>query len=219
MIREIIRMGDKRLLRVAPPVTNLGSAELRALVADMFETMDDARGVGLAAPQIAVDLQLMVFGFEASERYPDAPAVPRTALANAQIEPLSDEMENGWEGCLSIPGLRAVIPRYRHIRYRGFAPDGSPIEREAEGFHARVVQHEYDHLVGRLYPRGSRTSTPSASKTCCPTTCRPSVAAAPACDKGALRRPCRAYLSALKRRRLGPASSPMRRRLSSSYSR
>ncbi|APP79456.1 MULTISPECIES: peptide deformylase [Xanthomonas] len=152
MIREIIRMGDKRLLRVAPPVTNLGSAELRTLVADMFETMDDARGVGLAAPQIAVDLQLMVFGFEASERYPEAPAVPRTALANAQIEPLSEEMENGWEGCLSIPGLRAVIPRYRFIRYRGFAPDGSPIEREAEGFHARVVQHEYDHLVGRLYP-------------------------------------------------------------------
>lgn len=171
MIREIIRMGDKRLLRVAPPVTNLGSAELRTLVADMFETMDDARGVGLAAPQIAVDLQLMVFGFEASDRYPEAPAVPRTALANAQIEPLSEEMENGWEGCLSIPGLRAVIPRYRVIRYRGFAPDGSPIEREAEGFHARVVQHEYDHLVGRLYPRGSRTSPPSVSRTCCPTTC------------------------------------------------
>lgn len=94
----------------------------------------------------------MVFGFEASERYPEAPAVPRTALANVQIEPLSDEMENGWEGCLSIPGLRAVIPRHRVIRYSGFAPDGTPIEREAEGFHARVVQHEYDHLVGRLYP-------------------------------------------------------------------
>ncbi|AEQ97866.1 peptide deformylase [Xanthomonas oryzae pv. oryzicola] len=152
MIRDIIRMGDKRLLRVAPQVTNLGSAELHALVSDMFETMGAAHGVGLAAPQIAVDLQLMVFGFEASERYPEAPAVPLTALANAQIEPLSEEMENGWEGCLSIPGLRAVIPRYRYIRYRGFAPDGSPIEREAEGFHARVVQHEYDHLVGRLYP-------------------------------------------------------------------
>ncbi|MFC7519374.1 peptide deformylase [Xanthomonas populi] len=152
MMREIIRMGDKRLLRVALPVTNLGSAALHTLVDDMFETMDAARGVGLAAPQIAVDLQLMVFGFEASERYPEAPTVPRTAVANAQIEPLSDEMENGWEGCLSIPGLRAVIPRYRFIRYRGFTPDGSPIEREAEGFHARVVQHEYDHLVGRLYP-------------------------------------------------------------------
>ncbi|MCC4603054.1 peptide deformylase [Xanthomonas campestris] len=152
MIRQIIRMGDTRLLRVAPPVTNLGSDELQALVADMFETMDAARGVGLAAPQIAVDLQLMVFGFEASERYPEAPPVPRTALANAQIEPLSDEMENGWEGCLSIPGLRAVIPRYRRIRYRGFAPDGTAIDREAEGFHARVVQHEYDHLIGRLYP-------------------------------------------------------------------
>jgi len=152
MVRNIIRMGDKRLLRVAPPVTNLGSAELHVLVSDMFDTMDAACGVGLAAPQIAVDLQLIVFGFDASERYPGAPAVPRTALANVQIEPLSEQSENGWEGCLSIPGLRAIIPRYRFIRYRGHAPDGSLIEREAEGFHARVVQHEYDHLVGRLYP-------------------------------------------------------------------
>ncbi|KAB7765481.1 peptide deformylase [Xanthomonas maliensis] len=152
MLREIIRMGDKRLLRVAPPVTNLGSAELQALVSDMFETMDAANGVGLAAPQIAVDLQLMVFGFDASPRYPEAPPVPRTALANVEITPLSDEIAHGWEGCLSIPGLRAVIPRHRHIRYRGLAPDGTVIEREAEGFHARVVQHEYDHLIGRLYP-------------------------------------------------------------------
>lgn len=152
MIRDIIRMGDARLLRIAQPVDNLGSAELHALVADMFDTMDAAQGVGLAAPQIAVDLQLMVFGFERNARYPDAPAVPRTALANVQFEPLSDELEDGWEGCLSIPGLRAVIPRYRRIRYRGFAPDGAPLEREAEGFHARVVQHEHDHLIGRLYP-------------------------------------------------------------------
>ncbi|MBO9826664.1 peptide deformylase [Xanthomonas sp. A2111] len=152
MIRDIIRMGDPRLLRQAPSVTDFDSAQLHALVADMFETMDAARGVGLAAPQIAVDLQLMVFGFERSARYPDAPPVPRTALANVEIEPLSDELEDGWEGCLSIPGLRAVIPRYRHIRYRGVLPDGTPLQREAEGFHARVVQHEHDHLIGRLYP-------------------------------------------------------------------
>ncbi len=152
MLREIIRMGDARLLRVAPPVEDLDSPALHALVADMFETMDAAGGVGLAAPQIAVDLQLMVFGFDSSQRYPDAPPVPRTALANVVIEPLSDELEDGWEGCLSIPRLRAVIPRYRRIRYRGVAPDGRPIEREAEGFHARVVQHEHDHLIGRLYP-------------------------------------------------------------------
>lgn len=125
MLREIIRMGDARLLRVAPPVEDLDSPALHALVADMFETMDAAGGVGLAAPQIAVDLQLMVFGFDSSQRYPDAPPVPRTALANAVIEPLSDELEDGWEGCLSIPGLRAVIPRYRRIRYRGVAPDAS----------------------------------------------------------------------------------------------
>ncbi|MCT8286534.1 peptide deformylase [Xanthomonas translucens pv. translucens] len=152
MIRDIIRMGDQRLLRLAQPVDTFGSAELHALVADMFETMDAARGVGLAAPQIAVDLQLMVFGFDSNARYPDAPPVPRTALANVQIEPLSDELEDGWEGCLSIPGLRAVIPRYRQIRYRGLDPDGTAVVCEAEGFHARVVQHEHDHLIGRLYP-------------------------------------------------------------------
>ena len=152
MIRDIIRMGDPRLLRIAPPVERFDTPELHALVADMFETMDAARGVGLAAPQIAVDLQLMVFGFDRSERYPDAPPVPRTALSNVQIEPLSDQLEDGWEGCLSIPGLRALIPRWRTIRYRGVLPDGTPLTREAEGFHARVVQHEYDHLIGRLYP-------------------------------------------------------------------
>ncbi|MFT4247088.1 MAG: peptide deformylase [Pseudomonas sp.] len=152
MIREIIRMGDPRLLRVAPPVEQFDTPALHALVADMFETMDAARGVGLAAPQIAVNLQLMVFGFERSERYPDAPLVPRTALANVAIEPLSEELEDGWEGCLSIPGLRAVIPRWRRICYRGVLPDGTALAREAEGFHARVVQHEHDHLIGRLYP-------------------------------------------------------------------
>jgi peptide deformylase len=154
MIREILKMGDSRLLRVAPPVptTMVGSAELDALVADMFETMADAGGVGLAAPQIGVDLQLVIFGFDASERYPDAPPVPRTILLNPTITPLSDEMEEGWEGCLSVPGLRGVVDRHVSIRYTGIDPSGAPIDREAHGFHARVVQHECDHLIGRLYP-------------------------------------------------------------------
>ena len=152
MIRPILKMGDPRLLRVAQPVEAFGTAELRQLIQDMFETMQAAGGVGLAAPQIGVDRQLVIFGFESSERYPDAPAVPRTILLNPVIEPLGDEMEDGWEGCLSVPGLRGVVPRYRRIRYRGVDPDGAPVEREAEGFHARVVQHECDHLIGRLYP-------------------------------------------------------------------
>lgn len=151
MIHDILRMGDPRLLRIAPPVTVFDDA-LQALVADMFDTMDHAHGVGLAAPQIGANLQLMVFGFDQSTRYPDAPPVPRTALANVEITPLSDVLEDGWEGCLSIPGLRAVIPRWRAIRYRGQTPDGQWLAREAEGFHARVVQHEHDHLIGRLYP-------------------------------------------------------------------
>ena len=153
MIREILKMGDPRLLRIAPPVSKamLGSAELHALIADMFETMAAADGVGLAAPQIGVDLQLVVFGFDSSERYPDADAVPRTVLLNPVITPLSRDMEEGWEGCLSVPGLRGAS-RYSLIRYDGMDPQGAPIERTAEGFHARVVQHECDHLIGRLYP-------------------------------------------------------------------
>lgn len=152
MIREILRMGDPLLLQIAAPVENFGSPELATLVADMFETMEASNGVGLAAPQIGVSLQLMVFGFDSNERYPDAPSVPRTALCNPVIEPLTEETEDGWEGCLSIPGLRGVVPRYRAIRYTGYTPDGEEITRTAEGFHARVVQHEYDHLIGRLYP-------------------------------------------------------------------
>jgi peptide deformylase len=154
MIREILKMGDPRLLRVAPPVpeTMFGTAELNDLIADMFETMQAADGAGLAAPQIGVDLQLVVFGFEHSDRYPDAPAVPRTILLNPLITPLSRDMEEGWEGCLSVPGLRGVVSRYSLIRYQGVGPDGAPIDRTAEGFHARVVQHECDHLIGRLYP-------------------------------------------------------------------
>jgi len=152
MIREILKMGDQRLLRVARPVQAFDTPALSALIADMFDTMHAAGGVGLAAPQIGVDLQLVIFGFEHSERYPDAPPVPRTILLNPTIEPLSEEMEEGWEGCLSVPGMRGAVDRYVRIRYSGVDPAGVKIEREAEGFHARVVQHEYDHLIGRLYP-------------------------------------------------------------------
>ncbi|MGS1080396.1 peptide deformylase [Pseudoxanthomonas beigongshangi] len=152
MIHPILKMGDPRLLKIARPVERFDTPELHALIADMFQTMASAGGVGLAAPQIGVDLQLVIFGFDNSDRYPDAPPVPRTILLNPVIEPLSEEMEDGWEGCLSVPGLRGVVPRHRAIRYRGFDPQGNPIDREAEGFHARVVQHECDHLIGRLYP-------------------------------------------------------------------
>jgi len=146
MIREILKMGDPRLLRVAPPVPEsmIGGAELDALIADMFDTMHHAGGVGLAAPQIGVDLQLVIFGFEHSERYPEAPEVPRTILLNPLITPLSQDMEEGWEGCLSVPGLRGVVSRYSLIRYQGLDPRGAPVDRRAEGFHARVVQHEWD---------------------------------------------------------------------------
>lgn len=154
MIRKILKMGDPRLLRIAPPVPSemFGSVELDALVDDMFDTMADAGGVGLAAPQVGVDLQLVIFGFRSSARYPDAPAVPRTVLLNPVVTPVSRDMEEGWEGCLSVPGLRGAVERFSLVRYQGFAPDGSVIERRAEGFHARVVQHECDHLIGRLYP-------------------------------------------------------------------
>lgn len=152
-IREILKMGDARLLRVAQPVREFDTAELRALVADMFDTMQAADGAGLAAPQIGVDLQLVIFGSdEINPRYPDAPLVPRTVLLNPTVTPLGLEEEDGWEGCLSVPGLRAVVPRFMRIRYSGVDPQGRPIERMAEGFHARVVQHECDHLIGKLYP-------------------------------------------------------------------
>ena len=154
MIRDILKMGDPRLLRIAPavPESMFGTAELKSLIADMFQTMESVGGVGLAAPQIGVDLQLVIFGFERSERYPDAEAVPQTILLNPLITPLSPLMEEGWEGCLSVPGLRGAVDRYLSIRYEGFDPDGQPIQRIAQGFHARVVQHECDHLIGRLYP-------------------------------------------------------------------
>ncbi len=142
-IRDILKMGDPRLLRIAEPVTKFDTPELHALIADMFETMHAANGAGLAAPQIGVNLQLVIFGFKQNERYPDAPPV---------LEPLSEEMEDGWEGCLSVPGLRGVVPRHTRLRYSGVDPWGKPIRREVDGFHARVVQHECDHLIGVLYP-------------------------------------------------------------------
>lgn len=151
-IREILKMGDPRLLRIAAPVTEFDTPDLLALVEDMFDTMRAANGAGLAAPQIGEDLQLVIFGFASNERYPDAPPVPQTVLINPVIEPLGDDMVDGWEGCLSVPGLRGVVPRFARILYRGFDPQGRVIEREADGFHARVVQHECDHLIGRLYP-------------------------------------------------------------------
>lgn len=151
-VHDILKMGDPRLLRVAQPVREFGTPQLKTLIADMFETMAAAQGAGLAAPQIGVDLQLVIFGYASNVRYPEAPPVPPTVLINPVITPLSDEVVEGWEGCLSVPGLRGVVPRHARIRYAGFDPDGRPIEREADGFHARVVQHECDHLIGRLYP-------------------------------------------------------------------
>lgn len=152
MIRDILKMGDPRLLRLAPTVEKFDTPELHALVADLFDTMRAANGAGLAAPQIGVDLQVVIFGFGDNQRYPDAPPVPETVLINPVIAPVSQDMEEGWEGCLSVPGMRGVVGRHAKIRYEGFDQFGTPIDRVAEGFHARVVQHECDHLIGKLYP-------------------------------------------------------------------
>jgi peptide deformylase len=156
VIREILRMGDARLLRVSEPVRDFGTPELRTLVADMFDTMHAASGAGLAAPQIGVPLRVVIFGYAdpgmRNPRYPDSDPVPQTILVNPELEPLPGGLEEGWEGCLSVPGLRGVVERHANLRYRGFDLDGRPIERLASGFHARVVQHECDHLDGILYP-------------------------------------------------------------------
>ncbi|VVD80641.1 peptide deformylase [Pandoraea pneumonica] len=152
MIRDILKMGDPRLLRIAKSVEHFDTPELHELVADMFDTMKHANGAGLAAPQIGVDLQVVIFGFEHNDRYPDAPEVPETVLINPVITPLTQDMEEGWEGCLSVPGLRGMVSRYSMLRYEGFDQYGKSIDRIAEGFHARVVQHECDHLIGKLYP-------------------------------------------------------------------
>jgi peptide deformylase len=159
-VREILKMGDPRLLRVAQPVPEFDTDEIHLLVSDMFDTMRAANGAGLAAPQIGVDLQLVIFGTDApNPRYPDAPPVPRTVLLNPVITPIGNEEEEGWEGCLSVPGLRGVVPRWSRIRYTGFDQYGDPIDRTADGFHARVVQHECDHLIGKLYPMRVRDFT------------------------------------------------------------
>src|ERR1700761_4894902 len=153
MIREILKMGDPRLLRVAKPVEDIQEPALKAIIADMYETMHAANGVGLAAPQIGVDLRLMIFGFDANPRYPDAPPVPVTTLINPWLEVLTDETEEGWEGCLSVPGMRGGVPRATRSLYCGQLEGGVGLVREAQGFHARVFQHEFDHLNGVLYPQ------------------------------------------------------------------
>ncbi len=160
MIHDILRMGDPRLLRIAKPVESFDTPELHALVADLFETMHDANGAGLAAPQIGIDLRVVIFGFaNANQRYPDAEPVPETVLVNPEIEMLEPLEVEDWEGCLSVPGMRGVVPRRERIRYRGFDQHGTAIDRVAAGFHARVVQHECDHLDGILYPMRIRDFT------------------------------------------------------------
>jgi len=151
-VREILKMGDPRLLRVAEPVREFDTPELHTLIADMFDTMHAANGAGLAAPQIGVNLQLVIFGFKQNTRYPDAPQVPETVLINPVLTPIGEAMEEAWEGCLSVPGMRGVVPRHVKLHYEGFDQYGQRIVRDADDFHARVVQHEVDHLLGILYP-------------------------------------------------------------------
>jgi len=151
-VRPVLKMGHPLLKQVAAPVERLGSRELADLVADMNDTMRAMNGAGLAAPQIGVSLRVVVFEVQHNPRYPDAEAVPYTVLVNPALTPLGEEMEDGWEGCLSVPGLRGRVPRYRRLRYRGYDAEGSPVDRTVTGFHARVVQHEVDHLDGILYP-------------------------------------------------------------------
>jgi peptide deformylase len=159
MIRGVLRMGDPRLLEPAEPVAAFDTPELHALLADMRDTMAHLNGAGLAAPQIGVGLQVVIFGVHANPRYPDAEEVPDTVLINPVLSPIGDEQVDGWEGCLSVPGMRGLVPRYRRLRYTGFDAAGRPIDRTVEGFHAVVVQHEVDHLLGVLYPMRIRDMT------------------------------------------------------------
>ena len=152
-IREVLKMGDPRLLEESQPVRSLGSADLQSLLIDMRDTMRHLNGAGLAAPQIGVGLRVVIFGFEENPRYPDALAVPFTVLINPVLTPLGEIQDEGWEGCLSVPGMRGLVPRYRELRYTGVDASGAPIDRTVKDFHARVVQHEVDHLDGILYPR------------------------------------------------------------------
>jgi peptide deformylase len=151
-IRDVLKMGDPRLLEPARPVADFASIELAQLIVDMHDTMRALNGAGLAAPQIGVGLQVVIFGVDVNPRYPEAESVPLTVLINPVLTPLSDEREEGWEGCLSVPGMRGLVPRHVSLRYQGFDAAGQPIDRSASGFHARVVQHEVDHLHGILYP-------------------------------------------------------------------
>ncbi|HYD57508.1 MAG TPA: peptide deformylase [Burkholderiales bacterium] len=159
MIRPVLRMGDPRLLEVSAPVTRFGTPELKDLLQDMRETMAHLNGAGLAAPQIGVLQRVVIFGVASNPRYPDMEPVPDTVLINPVLTPLSDEEESGWEGCLSVPGMRGWVPRWKRLRYSGFDENGRPFTREAADFHARVVQHEVDHLDGILYPRRIRDLT------------------------------------------------------------
>jgi len=152
-IRPVVKMGNAQLATPSLPVKQFATNALRSLLVDMQDTMKEKGGIGIAAPQIGVNLRVVIFGFEKSERYPDAKPIPFTVLINPVIEVLSQEQEEGWEGCLSVPGLRGLVPRFTKIRYRGFDADGRPIDVTAEGFHARVVQHECDHLDGILFPQ------------------------------------------------------------------
>ena len=151
-IREILKMGHPTLLEVAKPVEKFNTSELDSIIEDMIDTMKENDGAGLAAPQIGLGMQLVIFGFDSNERYPEADQVPFTVLINPVITPIGDEEEDGWEGCLSVPGLMGVVPRFKKIRYQGKDQNGNEIDREVDGFHARVVQHECDHLIGKLYP-------------------------------------------------------------------
>ncbi len=151
-IREILKMGNPILLKESEKVKKFDTPEIHELIKDMIETMKDAQGAGLAAPQVGESIQLVIFGVDKNERYPDAEEVPFTVLINPVITPLTQEKEDDWEGCLSVPGMRGVVPRYKTINYKGFDQYGNEINRNAEGFHARVVQHECDHLFGILYP-------------------------------------------------------------------
>jgi peptide deformylase len=159
VIREVLRMGDPRLLRVARSVTGFGTPELLELLSDMRDTMAHLNGAGLAAPQIGVDLRVVIFGCQSNPRYPDAPPIPETVLINPELTPFGDEEEEDWEGCLSVPGLRGWVPRWKRLYYAGFDETGRRFERRVEGFHARVVQHECDHLEGVLYPMRMRDFT------------------------------------------------------------
>ena len=159
MIRDVLRMGDPRLLERSVEVERVGTPALAELLDDMRDTMRAENGAGLAAPQIGVGLRVVIFGVERNSRYPDVEPVPYTELINPVLTPLSDQMEDGWEGCLSVPGLRGVVPRYLRLRYCGLDPAGQVVERDVDGFHARVVQHECDHLDGILYPMRVRDFT------------------------------------------------------------